>query len=143
MARPLLHTGRRAVGRHVGRAAPRPGVAVALSAIAVVTLTLSFLHYRQKPAGISVLDGTTSRSVWTQTRDSILTYSARGGGSPEVMVLRRLWDGARDGDTVAVRIRGDNVSYRTSTPASSAGSSTWTTRAGSTPTRTGSSPLPS
>jgi hypothetical protein len=87
-------------------------VAVALSAIAIVTLTLSFLHYRQKPAGISVLDGTTSRSVWTQTRDSILTYSARGGGAAEVVVLRRLWDLVRDGETVAVRLRGDNVSYQ-------------------------------
>ena len=44
----------------------------ALSAIALVTLLLSFLHYVEKPAGISLLEGTTSRSVWTASRETVI-----------------------------------------------------------------------
>lgn len=81
----------------------------AIPAIALVALLLSFLHYDQKPAGISVLDGRTGRSVWTESRQSILT--ALAPRSPEADIVRRLDSKARGGETIALRIHEDGVSY--------------------------------
>ena len=82
----------------------------AVAAIALVTVLLSFLHYGLKPAGISVLEGRTSESVWTKSREEIVA-SLASGESPQGLVVRRLDERARDGETVALRINGDNVSY--------------------------------
>jgi 4-amino-4-deoxy-L-arabinose transferase-like glycosyltransferase len=83
----------------------------ALSAIAVVTLLLSFLHYLGKPAGISLLDGTTSRSVWTASRETVVFMWPRKP-SGERLAVRRLGSRMKDGETVALRIGGGNLSYR-------------------------------
>jgi hypothetical protein len=82
----------------------------ALSAIALVTLLLSFLHYREKPAGISVLDGTTSRSVWTASRETVI-HTWPTELTDERLVRRSLGSRMKDGETVALRITGDDVSY--------------------------------
>jgi hypothetical protein len=81
----------------------------ALSAIALVTLLLSFLHYLGKPAGISLLDGTTSRSVWTASRETVVFMWPRKP-SGERLAVRRL-SRMKDGETVALRIGGGNLSY--------------------------------
>jgi hypothetical protein len=82
----------------------------ALSAIALVTLLLSFLHYFAKPAGISLLDGTTSRSVWTASRETVIfTWPRKLTG--ELLATRRLNSRMKDGERVALRIGGGNLSY--------------------------------
>ena len=82
----------------------------ALSAIALVTLLLSFLHYREKPAGISLLDGTTGRSVWTAPRETVIsTWPPKL--TDEGLVRRNLGGRMKDGETVALRIEDGDVSY--------------------------------
>jgi hypothetical protein len=82
----------------------------ALAAIGVVTLVLSFLHYDPKPSGISLLDGPTSNSVWTKSREEILT-SLAPEHAPAARLVKQLGRRARPGETVALRLNGDNVSY--------------------------------
>jgi hypothetical protein len=84
-------------------------VSWALAAIGVVTLALSFLHYNLKPAGISLLEGRTSDSVWTKSREEIM--AALDPDSSQIVIARRLDDRARDGETVALRLNSDQVSY--------------------------------
>jgi len=83
----------------------------AMSAIAVVTLLLSFVHYSDKPAGFSVLEGRTGRSVWTASRIEIMTTFAREL-PPEGRVIERLERIVRDGETVALSVGGIEVSYQ-------------------------------
>jgi hypothetical protein len=85
-------------------------VAWGLCAIAVTSLLLSFLHYREKPAGISLLEGTTSRSVWTADRLTVLSTWAPAG-IPQLRLVELLEDLVEDGQTVALRLRSDNLSY--------------------------------
>jgi 4-amino-4-deoxy-L-arabinose transferase-like glycosyltransferase len=82
----------------------------ALSAIALVTLLLSFLHYVEKPAGISVLEGTTSRSVWTASRETVI-HAWRGKLTDEDLTARRLGGRMKDGETVALRLGFRDLSY--------------------------------
>ena len=82
----------------------------AVAAIALTTVLLSFLHYYPKPAGISLLDGRTGESVWTKSRTEIIE-SLAPGPTPQNQLLRRLDDRARGGETIALRLNPDNVSY--------------------------------
>ncbi len=83
-------------------------LAWAASAIAAVTLVLSFVHYLEKPAGFSVLGGASPPSVWTQSRIDVLSSAeTRGGAGP----LRVIESQADHDATVALRIRQDDVSY--------------------------------
>ena len=82
-----------------------------LSAIALVTLLLSFLHYREKPAGISLLEGTTSRSVWTADRITVLSVW-RPAEFAQLQLVHRLDDLVEDGETVALRVQPINLSYQ-------------------------------
>lgn len=83
-------------------------VAWAAAVVAVVTVTLAFVHYVEKPAGFSVMGGDNPRSVWNESRVEVLAHSrAPGGAGP----LRVIEEEAEDGDTVALRIRQDDVSY--------------------------------
>lgn len=83
-------------------------VAWAAAVVAAVTVTLAFVHYVEKPAGFSVMGGDNPRSVWNESRVEVLAHSrAPGGAGP----LRVIEEEAEDGDTVALRIRQDDVSY--------------------------------
>jgi hypothetical protein len=83
-------------------------LAWAATAIATVTVVLSFVHYVEKPAGFAVLGGGDVRSVWNESRIEVLAHSrAPGGAGP----LETLEEEATDGDTVALQIRQDDVSY--------------------------------
>ncbi len=83
-------------------------LAWAAAAIATVTVCLSFVHYVEKPAGFTVLGGDDVRSVWNESRIEILAHSrAPGGAGP----LRVVEEKATEGDTVALMIRQDDVSY--------------------------------
>jgi hypothetical protein len=83
-------------------------LAWAASAIAVVTLVLAFVHYEEKPAGFSVLGDTAPDSVWTEPRIDVLARSRAPGGAAALLQLEQL---VRDGETVALAIRQDDVSY--------------------------------
>jgi hypothetical protein len=82
----------------------------AVTGIALMTVLLSFLHYHPKPAGISVLEGRTGDSVWTKSRAEIVASLARSP-TPLGGLVSHLDDRARDGETVALRLNSDNVSY--------------------------------
>ena len=83
-------------------------LAWAASTIATVTVVLSFVHYVEKPAGFTVLGGDDVRSVWNESRIEVLAHSRAPGGAGPLQVLE---DEAADGDTVALQIRQDDVSY--------------------------------
>jgi hypothetical protein len=83
-------------------------LAWAAAAIATVTVVLSFVHYAEKPAGFAVLGGDNPRSVWNESRIEILAHSRAPGGAGPLQVLEQQ---AAPGDTVALRIRQDDVSY--------------------------------
>jgi hypothetical protein len=83
-------------------------LAWAAAAIATVTVVLSFVHYVEKPAGFSVLGGDDVRSVWNESRIEVLAHSRAPGGAGALQVLEQR---AADGDTVALQIRQDDVSY--------------------------------
>jgi hypothetical protein len=80
----------------------------AASAAATVTLVLSLVHYAEKPAGFAVLGGSAATSVWTSSRLEVLAHSHARGGAGAVLALENR---AKAGDTVALRIRQDDVSY--------------------------------
>jgi 4-amino-4-deoxy-L-arabinose transferase-like glycosyltransferase len=83
-------------------------LAWAAAVISVVTVTLAFVHYLEKPAGFAVLGGDNPPSVWNESRVEVLAHSRAQGGSGPWRVLEQE---AADGDTVALRIRQDDVSY--------------------------------
>jgi 4-amino-4-deoxy-L-arabinose transferase-like glycosyltransferase len=83
-------------------------LAWAAATIATVTVCLSFVHYVEKPAGFAVLGGTNPRSVWNESRVEILAHSRAPGGAGPLRVIEQR---AVPGDTVALRIRQDDVSY--------------------------------
>lgn len=80
----------------------------AAAAIAAVTVCLSFVHYREKPAGFAILGGSDVESVWSESRPEVFAHSLAPGGSG---TLGALEERAAAGDTVALRIRQDDVSY--------------------------------
>ncbi len=83
-------------------------LAWAAATIATVTVILSFVHYVEKPAGFAVLGGGDVRSVWNESRIETLAHSRAPGGAGPLQVVE---DRAVDGDTVALQIRQDDVSY--------------------------------
>jgi len=83
-------------------------LAWAAAAIATVTVVLSFVHYVEKPAGFSVLGADDVRSVWSESRIEILGHSRAPGGAGPLRVIEQE---TADGDTVALQIRQDDVSY--------------------------------
>ncbi len=83
-------------------------LAWAAAVIATVTVGLSFVHYLEKPAGFSVLGGSDVQSVWNESRIEVFAHSRARGGAGPLLVLE---EEADDGDTVALQIRQDDVSY--------------------------------
>jgi hypothetical protein len=83
-------------------------LAWAAAALATVTVILSFVHYVEKPAGFAVLGGSDVGSVWNESRIETLAHSRAPGGAGPLQVIE---DQAVDGDTVALQIRQDDVSY--------------------------------
>ncbi|HEU0303244.1 MAG TPA: hypothetical protein VFR32_01555 [Gaiellaceae bacterium] len=70
-----------------------------------VTLALSFVHYVEKPAGVTLLGGESRPSVWGAARATILVADHVAGPFAAVDEL------AKPGDVVALRLRQDDVSY--------------------------------
>lgn len=83
-------------------------LAWAATAIGVTTLVLAVVHYEEKPAGFAVLGGGAPQSVWESSRLEVLARSKARGGAGPLGVLEQL---AEPGDTVALLIRQDDVSY--------------------------------
>ncbi|HZR91579.1 MAG TPA: hypothetical protein VFA44_04135 [Gaiellaceae bacterium] len=74
----------------------------------VTTLLLSLVHYDEKPAGVSVLGGAAPTSVWDLSRAQVLGRWFHPGEEEVVAALERQ---ARKGETVALAIRREDVSY--------------------------------
>jgi hypothetical protein len=75
------------------------------AAAGAATLLLAFVHYGEKPAGITVLGGGSRPSVWGASRATVLGAWHVSGPFRVVDEL------AEAGDTVALRLRQDDVSY--------------------------------
>ena len=91
-----------------GLVLPLRPLAWAAAAIAVTSLALSLVHYDEKPSGVSVLGGAAPRSVWDSSRAEVLSRSL----SPdETAIVATLEQRARKGDTIALAIGRENVSY--------------------------------
>jgi hypothetical protein len=83
-------------------------LAWAAVAIAITTAVLAVVHYREKPAGFAVLGGQAHVSIWSRSRlEAFAGANARGGSGPLTILEQEAWPG----DTVALRIRQDDVSY--------------------------------
>ena len=74
-------------------------------AAAIVTLLLVFVHYEEKPAGITLLARQSRPSVWSATRSTVLG-AAHAPGPFQAVDLH-----TRPGDTIALRLRQDDVTY--------------------------------
>ena len=75
------------------------------AAAGAATLLLAFVHYGEKPAGIALLGGESRPSVWSASRATILgAWHVRGP-------FRVVDELAESGDTIALRLRQDDVSY--------------------------------
>jgi hypothetical protein len=73
--------------------------------IGVAALLLAFVHYGEKPAGIAVLGGSSPESVWEAPRERILRAAHVPGP------FRAVEEHIAPGDSVALRLRQDDVSY--------------------------------
>ncbi len=91
-----------------GLAYPVRPIAWAAGAACVTTLMLALVHYDEKPSGVSVLGGPAPRSVWDESRAEVLARWLHPGEDEVVAALER---GAGKGDTVALAIRREDVSY--------------------------------
>jgi hypothetical protein len=80
-----------------------------LAAVSMVTLLLVFVHYREKPAGISVLEGRAGHSVWTASRSEVV-YQWTVDRSTAIRV-RWLDAHLEDGDTIGLRLGPNDLSY--------------------------------
>ena len=80
-------------------------VAWAASATAIAVLLLAFVHYGEKPSGVTVLGGQSERSVWTASRATILRAAHVPGP------FQAFEESVPSGDRVALRLRQDDVSY--------------------------------
>ena len=83
-------------------------LAWASTGIAVVALVLALVHYDEKPSGVNVLGGSAPRSVWDMSRAQVLGKFLHPGEREVVAALERR---AKKGDTVALAIRREDVSY--------------------------------
>jgi hypothetical protein len=79
-----------------------------LTAVAAITLGLALVHYEEKPAGFNVLGGSAPPSVWGKSREEVFAASKAPTASAPIRLLD---ERARPGDTVALLIRQDDVSY--------------------------------
>lgn len=75
------------------------------AAAAVATLVLAFVHYGEKPAGIALLGGDSGASVWKASRATILRAAHVPGP------FRAIDEYVPPDDTIALRLRQDDVSY--------------------------------
>jgi hypothetical protein len=69
---------------------------------------LALVHYDEKPSGVSVLGGAAPTSVWDLSRAQVLARWLHPG---EIEVVATLEREARKGDTIALAIRREDVSY--------------------------------
>jgi hypothetical protein len=83
-------------------------LAWAATGIAVTALALALVHYDEKPSGVSVLGGAAPTSVWDMSREQVLARWLHPGETKVVATLERE---ARKGDTIALAIRREDVSY--------------------------------
>ena len=83
-------------------------LAWAATAVAVTALALVLVHYDEKPSGVNVLGGPAPQSVWDGSRALILSRFLHPGETEVVATLERE---ARKGDTIALAIRREDVSY--------------------------------
>ncbi len=91
-----------------GLVLPIRPLAWAATGIAVTALTLALVHYDEKPSGVSVLGGAAPTSVWDMSRAQVLARWLHPG---ETAVVAALEKQARKGDTIALAIRREDVSY--------------------------------
>lgn len=75
------------------------------AAAGAATLLLVFVHYGEKPAGIALLGGESRPSVWRASRAAILSAGHVPGPFRVIDTL------AESGDTIALRLREDDVSH--------------------------------
>lgn len=87
---------------------PYRALAWAATAIAVTALALVLVHYDEKPSGVNALGGPAPTSVWDLSRAQVLGRFLHPGEREVVAALER---GAHKGDTVALAIRREDVSY--------------------------------
>ena len=66
------------------------------------------MHYDEKPSGVSVLGGGAPTSVWDMSRAQVLAKFLHPGETEVVAALERQ---AHKGDTIALAIRREDVSY--------------------------------
>ena len=83
-------------------------LAWAATGIGVVALLLALVHYDEKPSGVNVLGGSAPASVWDLSRAQVLGRFLQPG---EREVVAALEQRAHKGDTVALAIRREDVSY--------------------------------
>src|SRR5262249_6007286 len=83
-------------------------LAWAATGIAVVTVALALVHYTEKPSGVNVLGGSAPTSVWNLSRAQVLGHFLR---PRQREVVAALGSRAKKGDTVALAIRREDVSY--------------------------------
>jgi hypothetical protein len=91
-----------------GLVLPIRPLAWAATGIAVTALALALVHYDEKPSGVSVLGGSAPTSVWDMPRAQVLARWLHPGEDQVVATLERQ---ARKGDTIALWIRREDVSY--------------------------------
>jgi hypothetical protein len=91
-----------------GLVLPIRPLAWAATGIAVTALALALVHYDEKPSGVSVLGGSAPKSVWDMSRAQVLAKFLHQGETEVVATLERE---ARKGDTIALEIRREDVSY--------------------------------
>ena len=87
---------------------PYRALAWAATAIAVTALALVLVHYDEKPSGVNALGGSAPTSVWDLSRAQVLGRFLHPGEREVVAALERR---AQKGDTVALAIRREDVSY--------------------------------
>jgi len=87
---------------------PYRALAWAATASAVTALALVLVHYDEKPSGVNVLGGPAPRSVWDLQRAQVLGRFLHPG---EREVVGFLEEKARKGDTIALAIGREDVSY--------------------------------
>jgi 4-amino-4-deoxy-L-arabinose transferase-like glycosyltransferase len=91
-----------------GLVLPVRALAWAATAIAVTALALVLVHYDEKPSGVNILGGAAPTSVWDLSRAQMLGKFLHPG---EREVVAALEQKARKGDTIALAIRREDVSY--------------------------------
>jgi hypothetical protein len=91
-----------------GLVLPIRALAWPATAIAVTALALVLVHYDEKPSGVNILGGSAPTSVWDLSRAQVLGHFLHPG---EREVVAALEQKARKGDTIALAIHRENVSF--------------------------------